>query len=146
MVILYLPIWGNAFYLIVINVMLSAFSCSADTPQTLMADNECGDALTACWSTSHVVVIIAAALALLLFYPFSVRTQPFWQTVNRSLDYHFFPFFLLFNSQIKFVLSVLSLLFTRQPWVNLVASFCAGTFLCIYSMASPPNIYFPLQK
>jgi len=126
---------GGTLYMPIIEKLIAILSCNySTTPATLSEDGT-----FECWTGTHVGYIVAALLALLLYYPVSTFIFPNFQFADKSLDIKFNTTFVLLLAQVKMVCTGITVFFVDVVWIQSLYVLCFG-FLSYLSYSMQPCI------
>jgi len=132
--ILYIiPLTGTILFLPITKVFISAFICTQVGNEIVL--NEDNNII--CFQNLHIIYMICAAIALIIYIPTAILLRPIWQVLQEKLDIRYKAIFLVTNMQIILIYVLLTSIITLS-WVYLLISFAAISILIILQFTLKP--------
>lgn len=98
---LFLPFYGNTFFLPALALLLDMFVCDHKAQGH---DYVWRDCYTKCWEGKHNFFIVMSTLAIVLYEPIAAFSRPLWQNSTTELNLKIQPFFLLLKTCVQILL------------------------------------------
>ncbi len=138
---------NDYLYFGIMFMLVSVFSCKVDDTEswdyikyTLSADDESSEPLE-CFNLSHpthIFYMVAAAMALVGFYPLATLLAPNFQFNNKALDIKFDQSFLIMEHQAELLMIGFSIFYQDEWAAVLVPQFIICTLLAISNHVIQP--------
>ncbi|OMJ76504.1 hypothetical protein SteCoe_24126 [Stentor coeruleus] len=97
----FLPSYGNTFFLPALALLLDMFVCDHKAQGH---DYVWRDCYTKCWEGKHNFFIVTSTLAIILYEPIAAYSRPLWQNSTTGLNLKMQPFFLLLKTCVQILL------------------------------------------
>ena len=91
----FLPFFGNTFFLPALALLLDMFVCDH---RAQGHDYIWRDCYTKCWEGEHKKYIIMSSIAIVCYEPIAAYSRPLWQQSRTGLNLKIKPFFLLLKT------------------------------------------------
>jgi len=139
-----MPIVGNMLYFPILKVLFEAWACDYFDESASMY--LIADPAVVCWTSTHLQFILSSAVSILLYYPSAIRAVVLAQTM-REVDfaYHivYDPRFLVYEAQLKLLITLTRTFFSTQVWAHLITLAVAISALLILQIVMRPCVSSP---
>jgi len=98
---LFLPFFGNTFFLPALALLLDMFVCDHTAQGHEYVWRDC---YTNCWEGKHKTFIVMSSIAIICYEPVAAYSRPLWQQSRTGLNLKIQPFFLLLKTCMQILL------------------------------------------